>query len=117
MWTNRMPMWYRWETYPSLRNYISSAWNLSSFDDAFIEFSKNQRYSQFTILSSYAARFEANYYRIIMNTDRRGAISVGSNRGRDKDIRIGCCRSFGSGCNDSSMPRANEDHLLRFDNT
>ncbi|CAF1183423.1 unnamed protein product [Adineta steineri] len=117
MWTNRMPMWYRWETYQNLRNYISLAWNGSSFDDAFIEFSKNQGYSQFTILSTYASLFESNYYRIIMNNDTRGAVSVGSNRGREADIRVGCCRSFHIGCNDTSLPELNKDHLLRFDNT
>ncbi|CAF1134273.1 unnamed protein product [Adineta steineri] len=117
MYTNLMPMWYRWETFQNLRNYISLAWNGSSFDDAFIEFSKNQRYSQFNILSTYASLFESNYYRIIMNSDTRGAVSVGSNRGREADIRIGCCRSFHIGCNDTSLPELNKDHLLRYDNT
>ena len=117
MWPNRMPMWYRWETYQNLRNYITSAWKVSSFDHAYIQFFGPQRYSQFTIISSYASLFESNYYRVITNNDTRGAVSVGSNRGRDVDIRIGCCRSFNIGCNDTVTAEADHDHLLRFDNS
>lgn len=117
MWPNRMPMWYRWETYQNLRNYISSVWKTASFDDAYILFFQNQRYSQFTIISSYASLFETNYYRVITNNDTLGAVSVGGNRGREMDIRIGCCRSFNIGCKDQSTPETNDDHLLRFDNS
>ena len=92
-------------------------WKTPSFDDAYIQFFQNQRYSQFTIISSYASLFESNYYRVITNNDTRGAVSVGGNRGREMDIRAGCCRSFNIGCNDISKPETNHDHLLRFDNS
>lgn len=115
MWPNRMPMWYRWETYQNLRNYIASAWKVPNFDDAYIRFYGKQRYSQFTIISSYASLFEPNYYLVITNNDTRGAISVASNRGRDVDIRVGCCRSFNIGCNDNLTSEGDHDHLLRFD--
>ncbi|CAF4401981.1 unnamed protein product [Rotaria sp. Silwood2] len=110
MWVNRMPMWYRYETFQFVRNHISRIWN-TSFDDAFAEFSKSL-YSQFNIMSSYASKFEGKHYRVILNTDTNGAISVGSNGGVPTDIRIGCCRSFDIGCVGSD--RNNDDHLLTY---
>ena len=113
MWPDIMPFWYRRETFQHLRNYIANAWN-SSFDNAFAEFSKGP-HAQYNVLSAYAAKFEDKFYRVHMNTDTRGTVGIGSNRGRETDIRVGCCRSFNIGCNSESM--SNDDHLVRKNNS
>ncbi|CAF0920099.1 unnamed protein product [Adineta ricciae] len=117
MWTNRMPMWYRYETFQNLRNYITSVWNETHFDNVFLKFYENQSYSQFNILSNYANRFESNYYRVILNTDSQGAVSVASNRGWYIDIFVGCCQTFNVECNKTLGLKRSEEHLLRFDNS
>ncbi|CAF2115186.1 unnamed protein product [Rotaria magnacalcarata] len=113
MWTDVMPQWFRRETFLHVRNYISHAWN-SSFDDAFGEFSKFG-HCPANVLASYAVKFENKYYLTHLNTDTVGAVGVASNRGREMDIRIGCCRSFDIGCDNIS--RNNDDHILRYNNS
>ena len=117
MWSNRMPMWYRYETFQNLRNYITSVWNETNFDNVFLKFYKKQSYSQFNILSNYANRFESNYYRVILNTDSQGAVSVASNRGWYIDIFVGCCQTFNVECKKTFGLKRSEEHLLRFDNS
>ncbi|UJR18754.1 hypothetical protein I4U23_005660 [Adineta vaga] len=51
-----------------------------------------------------------------MNTNKSGAISIGSNRERELDIYIEYCKAFPINCNNTLLGKYYHDHLLRFDN-
>eukprot|EP00947_MAST-08B_sp_MAST-8B-sp1_P005956 g5956.t1 len=85
MWTEKMPIWLWRGTFERARHHIMDVWGVSSFEEAFRQFSDGHRYSQFNILLNYAATHEPHLYHVVPNTapEEDGVASVGSNRACD----------------------------------
>jgi len=113
MWTDRMPIWFWRSTFKAVRQHISTKFGNITFDEAFRQFSTRQ-YSQFNIIAHYALKHEPSRYKLVLESSAEGTVNVGDNRCRPGDIRIGCCQTFGVGCQEGDEDET--EYLLRYNN-